>query len=87
MFQRLKEYAQKSGTVLWGYIKIASGAFLLSSHEIISVVGDAITDPTIKSAMDAMNFPAYVGLGLVLIGYVTVQVRLRKSSLEPVNAT
>lgn len=84
MWQDLKAWCFHSLTVAWGYTKILGGVVLYSAHELVDTAGNVITSPEVKSALSAMNFPAYVGLGLAVLGVITVSVRLRTVT-QPTN--
>lgn len=77
LWQRIKKWCFHSLTIAWGYFKVTAGAFLLSFHELFDYIGTFITDPDVKSSLSAFNFPAYVGLGLAIIGFITLSARLR----------
>lgn len=74
---KAKAWCLHSATIAWGYFKILAGTILLAWHEIFDYLGDALRDTDVKQALAAMNFPAYVGLGLIVIGFITRSVRLR----------
>lgn len=42
-------------------------------------------DTDFKQALAAMNFPAYVGLGLIIIGFITYKARTRDKVVTPEN--
>lgn len=89
MFQtvlaKVKAWCYHSATVAWGYFKIFAGALLLAWHEIFDSVSDLLRDTDFKQAMAAMNFPAYVGLGLIIIGFITYKARTRDKVVTPEN--
>jgi len=80
--QTIKRWSLHSLTVGWGYVKILVGLILISFHELWQMFSDLVTDDGVKIAMDRMNFPAYVGLGLAIIGCLTIASRLRSLKLE-----
>lgn len=80
---KVKAWCYHSATVAWGYIKILAGTLLLAWHEIFDSISDLMGDTDFKQALSAMNFPAYVGLGLIVIGFITLKARLRKKSEDP----
>lgn len=82
--QRLNEGLKKSWTVRWGFIKVALGGLLTALHELVPIIDGIVHDPDVKGAVSAMNFPAYVGLGLAVLGVITVLCRVRAKSDEPV---
>jgi hypothetical protein len=84
---KLKTWCGYSLTVGWGYLKILVGMLLLSTHEVIQMLQTVITDPEVKAAINSMNFPAYVGLGLAIIGCVTLAARMRRHSETPIQET
>lgn len=55
-----------------------SGGSLLILHELDPM----IRDPDVKSAITAMNFPAYVGLSLAIIGVITLAARSHVSDIS-----
>lgn len=83
MWPQIKSWCYHSATVAWGYFKILVGATLFVVHDIVEGVGSTIANPDVKSALTAMNFPNYVTLGLALIGMLTIAVRLRPASKDP----
>lgn len=84
---KIKGWCWHSLTVAWAYIKILFGSLLLLSHEIFDYLNTIITDDGVKAAIATMNFPAYVGLGLAVIGCVTLAARMRPHSNQPVVQT
>lgn len=77
LLSRIKAWCFHSVTIAWGYFKILAGALLLMSHELYLYADQVMADTDVKQAIAAMNFPPYVGLGLALIGGITIAARLR----------
>lgn len=77
LLSRLKAWCFHSLTIAWGYFKILFGALLLMGHELYVYVDQIAGDTDVKQALAAMNFPPYVGLGLAVIGCITIAARLR----------
>ena len=64
----LQNLWRKSQVKIWGWFKIATGTSLVGIH----YVGHAVHDPSVQSALGPLQLPAYVGLGLAVIGFVTL---------------
>lgn len=85
LLSKVKDWCYHSATVAWGYLKILLGTLLLVWHEVFDSVSDLMRDTDFKQALAAMNFPAYVGLGLIIIGFITYKARTRDKVVTPEN--
>lgn len=68
MRQRLSKLWQDSQVTAWGSAKVGAGSLLFAIH----FIAETLHDSDVKAALAAMNFPAYVGLGLAILGIITL---------------
>lgn len=73
MWDKIKAWCYHSATIAWGYLQVLSGTILAGLHYL----GDVVTDPDVKSLIQTMKLPAYVILGILAFGAITIAVRLR----------
>lgn len=77
MFQTIldkaKQWSGHSLTVFWGYVQI----FVGSVQSVLPSVGDVITDPSVKAAVEAYTLPKWASLSLAVMGAVTIAARAR----------
>lgn len=62
-----------------GLVQMAVGSMGELAHQL----GDVFTNSEFKSALNAISPPTYVTSGLAIIGLITIIVRLRGGSPDP----
>ena len=70
---KIKEWCGHSLTILWGYLQILVGTI----QSLLPTVGDVITDPSVKEAVQTYTMPAWASISMAVLGAVTIAVRLR----------
>lgn len=64
----LQRLWRESWTALWGWSKVIAGATLA----IVHYAGKAVNDPGVHDALSAISLPVYVGLGIAVLGFITL---------------
>lgn len=70
----------RSWSRIWGWSKITLGALILSWNQIIIYIGNIAIDPEVKAQIASLGLPTYVGLGLAIIGCITLVARTHRPS-------
>jgi hypothetical protein len=65
MFQFFKKFWEDNWTKWWGYFKISIGGVFIALQP-------ALNSPDVKDYVHQMNLPLWVGLGLALLGTITI---------------
>lgn len=69
--QSLKDFWVASYTKVWGEMKLIGGlCFAVGSY-----IANIYQDPNVHSALDRLNVPVEIGLGLAVLGAVTLVMR------------
>jgi hypothetical protein len=66
--QLSKEVWEKSWTHFLGVSKIVTGSFIATWH----LIGNLVTNPEVKGAIERLELPVYVGVGLAILGCLTL---------------
>lgn len=72
MWNQIKQWAKdfwvKSWTRLWGSLKLLAG----SLFAVGMYLGNIVNDPSVRSAIAALDAPVWIGLGVAVLGAVTL---------------
>lgn len=69
--QVFKQLWVRSWSRFWGWLQIASGTIALG----LTQLGALINQPDVKSAIGALALPAYIALGIAILGAITLMAR------------
>lgn len=76
---RFKARWKRSGTVMLGLAETGVSA----TTEGVKAIAGVVTDPSFKSALNAVSPPTYVMSIIGILGLITIAVRLRGGSPDP----
>jgi hypothetical protein len=80
LWVKFKARWKSSWTVIWGILQTGFGSIQLLFQQL----GTTFNDPDFKSAINAITLPAYVATLISIFGIITIVVRLRKQSPDPI---
>jgi hypothetical protein len=56
----------------WGWTKLASGAIVLGFHSTLTALSPVINSTEVKSSLEALHLDPKIGLGLAVLGAITL---------------
>lgn len=68
---RLYDLWVTSYTQIWGELKLIGGVCMASG----AYIGNIYNDPNVHAAVDRLNWPVELGLGLAVLGAITLVMK------------